>query len=66
MDFTSMFGGAGGAGGAGKTQSSASAASVIGARNEQLKLEALAPWIVGGVVIAILAIAAVAIAVIRR
>jgi crotonobetainyl-CoA:carnitine CoA-transferase CaiB-like acyl-CoA transferase len=60
----SMFGSQGG--GEDGTQSSAAAASVIGGRNEQVKLETLMPWIVGGIVVVVLAIAAVAVAVVRR
>lgn len=62
----SMFGSQGGGGEGGGPLSSAAATSVIGGRGEQLKLETLVPWIVGGIVVVVLVIAAIAVAGLRR
>lgn len=66
MDFTSLLGGAGGGGGGGQPKSSATASSVIGGRQETEQLQTLMPWIIGGIALVFVSIAAVAIAAIRR
>lgn len=62
-----MFGsGGGGGGGSPAPKSSSTAASVIGANASQQNLEKLVPWLVGGVAVIVLGLAAVAIALIRK
>jgi len=65
MDFTSLLGGGGG-GAAPPPKSSATAATIFGGYNSSQQLEALVPWLIGGLVIGVIAFAAVLIAAIRR
>ena len=66
MDFTSLLGGAGGGGGQPQPKASSTAATVFGGFNSNQQLATLAPWLVGGLVIGVIAFAAVLIAALRR
>jgi len=64
MDFSSLLGGAGG--GQPQPKASSTAATIFGGYNSNQQLATLAPWLVGGLVIGVIAIAAVMIAALRR
>jgi len=64
MDFSSLLGGGGGSGGGAK--SSATAQTIFGGYNSNEQLSTLAPWLIGGLVIGVIAFAAVLIAALKR
>jgi len=66
MDFSNLLGGGGGGGAAPPPKSSATAATIFGGYNSNQQLSTLAPWLIGGLVIGVIAFAAVMIAAIRR
>jgi hypothetical protein len=65
MDLSSLLGSAGG-GGAAQPKASSTAATIFGGYNSNQQLATLAPWLIGGLVIGVIAVAAVLIAAIKR
>jgi len=65
MDFSSLLGGAGG-GSAPQPKASSTAATIFGGYNSNQQLATLAPWLIGGLVVAVIAVAAVLISALRR
>jgi hypothetical protein len=65
MDLSTLLGG-GGLGGAPAPKASSTAATIFGGYNSNQQLATLAPWLIGGLVIGVIAIAAVLIAAMRR
>ena len=66
MDFSSLLGGAGGGGGAAPPKASSTAATIFGGYNSDQQLATLAPWLIGGLVIGVIAVAAVLIAALKK
>jgi hypothetical protein len=64
MDFSNLLGGGGG--GAAPPKASSTAATIFGGYNSNQQLATLAPWLIGGLVIAVIAVAAVLISAIRK
>ena len=64
MDFSNLLGGGGT--GAAQPKASSTAATIFGGYNSNQQLATLAPWLIGGLVVAVIAVAAVLIAAIRR
>lgn len=66
MEWSSFLGSGGGGGGAPPPKSSATAATIFGGYNSNQQLATIAPWLIGGLVVGVIAVAAVLIAALRR
>ena len=65
MDFSNLLGGGAGGGGQ-QPKASSTAATIFGGYNSNQQLATLAPWLIGGLVVGVIAFAAVLIAAIRK
>lgn len=63
MDLNNLLGGGGAAP---APKSSSTAATIFGGYNSNQQLATLAPWLIGGLVVGVIAFAAVLIAALRR